>query len=157
MSSGPVSCAGRRPGCSIAAMTTFATIDVLARVPLLAGLDRRALEELARELKDRTFRAGARVIDEGATGVGFFIVLDGSATVSIGGREVRRLGPGDWFGEIALLSTDSVRTATVHAETDLKCVGLTAWEFRPFLAAHPEVAWQVMGTMARRIADSPQA
>ena len=138
-------------------MTTIATIDVLARVPLLAGLDRRSLEELVRELKDRTFRAGMHVIDEGTTGIGFFIVLDGSATVAIGGREVRRLGPGDWFGEVALLSTDSIRTATITAETDLRCVGLTAWEFRPFLAAHPDVAWQVMATMARRIADSPQA
>lgn len=137
-------------------MTTTATLDVLARVPLLTGLDRRSLEQLASAFKDRTFRAGVHVIDEGATGVGFFIVLDGSATVSIGGREVRRLGPGDWFGEIALLTTNSVRTATVTAETDLKCVGLTAWEFRPFLAEHPDVAWQVMGTMARRIADSPQ-
>jgi CRP/FNR family cyclic AMP-dependent transcriptional regulator len=137
-------------------MTTIATIDVLARVPLLAGLDRRSLKQLATALKDRTFRAGEHAIDEGATGVGFFIVLDGSATVSIGGREVRRLGPGDWFGEIALLTSDSIRTATVNADTDLKCVGLTAWEFRPFLAEHPDVAWQVMGTMARRIADSPQ-
>jgi CRP/FNR family cyclic AMP-dependent transcriptional regulator len=137
-------------------MKTIAPLDVLARVPLLAGLDRRSLEQLAGLLKDRTFRAGANALDEGAAGVGFFIVLDGSATVSIGGREVRRLGPGEWFGEIALLSTDSVRTATVTAETDLTCVGLTAWEFRPFLAEHPDVAWQVMGTMARRIADSPQ-
>jgi len=135
-------------------MTTIATPDVLARVPLLAGLDRRSREQLAREFKDRTFRAGTDVLVEGTTGVGFFIVLDGSATVSVDGREVRRLGPGDWFGEIALLSTDSVRTATVTAETDLKCVGLTAWEFRPFLAEHPDVAWQVIETMARRIADS---
>jgi CRP-like cAMP-binding protein len=96
------------------------------------------------------------VLVEGMTGVGFFIVLDGSATVSVDGREVGRLGPGDWFGEIALLSTDSVRTATVTAETDLKCVGLTAWEFRPFLAEHPDVAWQVIETMARRIADGAQ-
>lgn len=135
-------------------MTTIATPDVLAKVPLFAGLDRRSLEQLARQLKDRTFPAGAHAVEEGAGGVGFFIVLDGSATVSIGGREVRRLGPGDWFGEIALLSTGSVRTATVIAETDLKCVGLTEWEFRPFLAEHPDVSWQIMGTMARRIGDS---
>jgi CRP-like cAMP-binding protein len=137
-------------------MTTIATPDVLARVPLLAGLDRRSRDQLSREFKDRTFRAGTDVLTEGTTGVGFFIVLDGSATVSVDGREVRRLGPGDWFGEIALLSTDSVRTATVTAETDLKCVGLTAWEFRPFLAEHPDVAWQVIETMARRIADGAQ-
>lgn len=142
--------------CSIAAMTTIATPDVLGQVPLFAGLDRRSLEQLARQLKDRTFPAGADALKEGSSGVGFFIVLDGSATVSIGGREVRRLGPGDWFGEIALLSNDSVRTATVTADTDLKCVGLTEWEFRPFLAEHPDVAWQIMGTMARRIGDSAQ-
>ena len=138
-------------------MTTIATADVLARVPLLAGVDRRSLEQLAKALKSRTFRAGAHAVDEGATGVGFFIILDGSASVSIGGEEVRRLGAGDWFGEMALLTTDGVRTATVIADTDLSCVGLTVWEFRPFLAEHPDVAWQVMGTMARRIADSPQA
>ena len=138
-------------------MTTIATIDVLAQVPLLAGLDRRALEQLSGLLKDRTFRAGETAVAEGAAGVGFFIVLDGTATVSIGGRQIRRLGPGDWFGEVALLAADSVRTATVTAETDLKCVGLTAWEFRPYLAEHPDIAWQIMGTMAHRIADTPQA
>jgi CRP-like cAMP-binding protein len=137
-------------------MATISTTNVLAKVPLLAGLDRHALQQLGRELKDRTFRAGEHALVEGTSGVGFFIVLDGSATVSIGGRNVRRLGPGDWFGEIALLATDSVRTATVTADTDLKCVGLTAWEFRPFLVEHPDVAWQVMGTMARRIAESPE-
>ena len=138
-------------------MATIATLDVLAQVPLFAGLDRRALEQLTAMLKDRTFPAGETAVDEGAAGVGFFIVLEGTASVSIGGREVRRLGPGDWFGEIALLATDSVRTATVTAETDLRCVGLTAWEFRPYLAEHPDIAWQIMGTMAHRIADSPPA
>jgi len=136
-------------------MSTVAPLEVLAKVPLLAGLDKKALAQLSGMLKDRTFRAGETAIDEGASGVGFFIVLEGAATVTIGGRQVRRLGPGDWFGEIALLTTDSVRTATVKAETDLKCVGMTSWEFRPYLAEHPDIAWQVMGTMARRIADSP--
>ena len=152
-----MACARCQPPGSIAAMSTVAPLDVLAKVPLLAGLDKKALGQLSGMLKDRTFRAGDTAIDEGAQGVGFFIVLDGTATVSIGGRQVRRLGPGDWFGEIALLASDSVRTATVTAETDLKCVGMTAWEFRPYLAEHPDIAWQIMGTMAHRIADSPPA
>jgi CRP/FNR family transcriptional regulator, cyclic AMP receptor protein len=137
-------------------MSTAVPLDALAKVPLLAGLDRRTLEQLAREFKDRSFSAGQHALVEGESGVGFFIVLDGTATVTIGGKEVKRLGAGDWFGEIALLATDTVRTATVTAETDLRCVGLTEWEFRPFLAEHPDVAWQVMATMARRIAASPQ-
>jgi CRP-like cAMP-binding protein len=138
-------------------MSTVTPRDVLAKVPLLSGLDRKALDQLSGMLKDRTFRAGEHAVDEGAQGVGFFIVLDGTATVTIGGHQIRRLGPGDWFGEIALLANDSMRTATVAADTDLKCVGMTAWEFRPYLAEHPDIAWQIMGTMARRIADSPPA
>jgi CRP/FNR family cyclic AMP-dependent transcriptional regulator len=137
-------------------MTITVTPEVLAKVPLLAGLDRRSLESFSRTLKNRTFHAGQTALDEGQSGVGFFIVLDGTAVVSIGGREVRRLGPGDWFGEIALLTADSVRTATVIAETDVTCVGLTEWEFKPFLAEHPDVAWQIMVTMAHRIVDSSQ-
>jgi len=137
-------------------MAIIVTPEVLAKVPLLAGLDRRSLESFSRTLKNRTFHAGQTALDEGQSGVGFFIVLDGTAVVSIAGREVRRLGPGDWFGEIALLTADSVRTATVIAETEVTCVGLTEWEFKPFLAEHPDVAWQIMVTMAHRIVDSSQ-
>jgi CRP-like cAMP-binding protein len=138
------------------AMATTVTPEVLGKVPLLSGLDRRALEAFARTLKQRTFRAGQVALGEGESGVGFFIVLDGTASVTIGGQPVRRLGPGDWFGEIALLTADSVRTATVTAETEMSCVGLTEWEFKPFLAEHPDVAWQIMVTMAHRIVDTSQ-
>ena len=138
------------------AMATTVTPEVLGKVPLLSGLDRRALEAFSRTLRQRTFRAGQVALGEGESGVGFFIVLDGTASVTIGGQPVRRLGPGDWFGEIALLTADSVRTATVTAETDVTCVGLTEWEFKPFLAEHPDVAWQIMVTMAHRIVDTSQ-
>ena len=133
---------------------TIASIDVLARVPLLAGLDRRDLQRLAKELKPRTFTAGKSATEEGRSGVGFFIVLGGTATVSIAGAEVRRIGPGDYFGEIALLSDDGVRTATITADTDLQCAGLTTWEFRPFLSEHPEIAWSILQTMATRAGDA---
>ena len=138
------------------AMAITVTPELLAKVPLLSGLDRRALESFSRTLRQRTFRAGQVAVGEGELGVGFFIVLDGTASVTIGGQPVRRLGPGDWFGEIALLTSDSVRTATVTAETEVSCVGLTEWEFKPFLAEHPEVAWQIMVTMAHRIVDTSQ-
>ena len=139
------------------AMAITVTPEVLAKIPLLSGLDRRALESFSRTLKQRTFRAGQIALDEGESGVGFFIVLDGTATVTIDGKTVNKLGPGDWFGELALLRTGGVRTATVTADTDLECVGLTAWQFRPFLEKHPEVAWQVMDTMAARLGDTAPA
>jgi len=138
-------------------MTGITTSDVLARVPLLAGVHKKTLKRLAEELKGRTFRAGSHATVEGETGIGFFIVLDGTATVTIDGKTVNKLGPGDWFGELALLRTGGVRTATVTADTDLECVGLTAWQFRPFLEKHPEVAWQVMDTMATRLGDRAPA
>ena len=138
------------------AMAITVTPELLAKVPLLSGLDKHSLESFSRTLRQRTFRAGQVAVVEGESGVGFFIVLDGTASVTIGGQPVRRLGPGDWFGEIALLTSDSVRTATVTAETDVSCVGVTEWEFKPFLAEHPDVAWQIMVTMAYRIVDTTQ-
>src|SRR5215210_119381 len=86
----------------ITPMTGITTSDVLARVPLLAGVDKKSLKRLAAELKGRTFTAGTNATEEGGTGIGFFIVLDGTATVTIGGETVNQLGPGDWFGEMAL-------------------------------------------------------
>jgi CRP-like cAMP-binding protein len=131
-------------------MTPIATADVLQRVPLFSKMKRKQLDRLAREMKDREFAAGSTATVEGDGGVGFFIVLDGSATVTVAGREVNKLGAGDWFGEMALLSSDGRRTATVTADTDLRCVGMTSWAFKSFLEAHPEAAWQIIETMAER-------
>jgi CRP-like cAMP-binding protein len=131
-------------------MTSIATADVLQRVPLFAKMKRKELDRLAKEMQDRTFAAGSTAVVEGEGGVGFFIVLDGAATVTVGGREIRKLGVGDWFGEMALLQASGKRTATVTADTDLTCVGMTSWAFKSFLAGHPDAAWQVIETMAQR-------
>ncbi len=129
--------------------------EVLAQVPLLAGLKRRDLKRLASAMKERTFPAGANATVEGEGGVGFFIVVDGTASVSVGDAVVNELGPGDWFGEKALLSASQKRTATVTATSDLRCLIMTAWVFRPFLEANPDAAWQILSTMALRADDAP--
>ena len=89
-------------------------------------------------------------ISEGASGAAFFVITQGEATVSVHGEERARLGAGDHFGEIALLD-EGVRSATVTAETELRCYGLTPWEFRPFVEEHPQVAWTLLQTIARRL------
>ena len=94
--------------------------------------------------------AGSTVTSEGATGTGFFVIAEGTASVTVGGEERARLGPGDYFGEIALIDQD-VRSASILAETDLRCYGLTPWEFRPFVEEHPEVAWTLLRTLAQRL------
>jgi CRP/FNR family cyclic AMP-dependent transcriptional regulator len=122
--------------------------DLLQRVPIFAGLDRKELERIAASMKQRTFQAGDNVTTEGAGGVGFFVIEDGKAKVTIGGEERRRLGPGDYFGEVALLN-ESARTATIVAETDLRCYGLTSWEFRPLVETHGSIAWKLLQAMSK--------
>jgi CRP-like cAMP-binding protein len=120
------------------------TADLLAGVPLLSGLDRKQLEKLGRDFSERTFPAGSTVVREGDEhGIGFFVVADGEGVVSVGGKEVATVQRGSYFGEVALIS-DRVRTATVTATTDLKCLVMTVWDFRAFVQGDAEVAWKML-------------
>jgi CRP-like cAMP-binding protein len=120
------------------------TADLLATVPLLSGLERKQLESLARDFSERTFPAGTVVVREGDDhGVGFFVVAEGEGVVTVKGNEVAKVGPGSYFGEVALIS-DRVRTATVTATTDLRCMVMTMWDFRSFVRGDAEVAWKLL-------------
>ena len=130
-------------------------IDLLQRVPIFQGLDNRDLERIASSMKQRTFHAGDTVTAEGQGGIGFFVIESGDAKVTIGGRDRRTLGPGDYFGEVALI-TDSPRTATIIAETDLRCYGMTSWDFKPLVESHSSIAWKLLQTMAKKYQE-PQA
>jgi CRP-like cAMP-binding protein len=122
--------------------------NLLKRVPIFSDLDRKELDRIASSMKQRTFNAGDTVTSEGKTGVGFFVIEDGEATVTVGGDERRRLGPGDYFGEVALLN-ESARTATITADTELRCYGLTSWEFRPLVETHGSIAWKLLQAMSK--------
>ena len=122
--------------------------DLLKRVPIFSDLDGKELERIATSMKQRTFSAGDTVTSEGQTGVGFFVIEEGQAAVTVGGAERRKLGPGDYFGEVALLN-ESARTATITAETDLRCYGLTSWEFRPLVETHGSIAWKLLQAMSK--------
>lgn len=130
-----------------------APVDLIKRVPLFADLDERELKAIAGSMKERTFDSGATVTEEGTGGVGFFVIEDGSAKVSVGGREVATLGPGDYFGEVALIG-DVDRTATITAESDLRCYGMTSWDFRPLVKGEASIAWKLLQTMARRLSEA---
>jgi CRP/FNR family transcriptional regulator, cyclic AMP receptor protein len=122
--------------------------NLLKRVPIFSDLDGKELDRIASSMKQRTFNAGDTVTSEGKTGVGFFVIEDGEATVTVGGDERRRLGPGDYFGEVALLN-ESARTATITADTELRCYGLTSWEFRPLVETHGSIAWKLLQAMSK--------
>ena len=124
--------------------------DALGRVPLFSGIKAKERKKLASRLGERTFSEGETVIAEGKSGVGFFVIEEGNASVSVKGEIVRTLGPGEYFGEIALIDSGP-RSASVVATTDLRCRGMTAWEFRPFVEEHPEVAWALLETLTARL------
>jgi CRP-like cAMP-binding protein len=127
-----------------------ASSDVLKQVPLFAGLDDRELGQIAASMKERRFQAGDTMTEEGAGGAGFFIVEDGEADVSVDGQPRGQIGPGDYFGEIALL-TGSDRTATITARSDMVCWGMTPWDFRPLVESNSTIAWKLLTAMAEKL------
>ena len=130
-----------------------APIETLRNVPLFVELDERELEQLARQMHERRFPEGADVTSEGAGGAGFFVIAEGNADVAVGGEHRASIGPGDFFGEIALIDT-GVRSASITAATELLCYGLTPWEFRPFVEENPKVAWALLKTLAGRLREA---
>ena len=132
--------------CAVAGAST----DMLRKVPLFAGLDEKELQEIANSMRERRFNAGDTVTQEGAGGVGFFVVEEGRADVSVGGETKGSVGPGDYFGEIALIN-ESPRTATLTAATDMLCYGMTPWDFRPLVESNSTIAWKLLTAMAEKM------
>jgi CRP-like cAMP-binding protein len=118
--------------------------DDLRKVPLFAELDNRQLKKLASRFRERTVGPGTQVTAEGEmSGVGFFVVGSGEASVNVGGKDLATLGAGDHFGEIALVS-EAARTATVTATTELRLLEIPFWDFRDFAHANPDVTWKLL-------------
>ena len=128
----------------------------LQRVELFAGMDRRQSEQIARLLKERRFAKGETVIMEGSGGAAFFIIDSGEAKVSSKGVDLATLGPGQHFGEVALID-GGPRSATVIAATDLVCYGLTFWEFRPLVERNGTIGWRLLQALAKQLRDAVSA
>jgi pyruvate,water dikinase len=129
------------------------TLRSLAHVPLFEGLSRREIDQIARLFKERHFAAGETVAKEGAGGASFFVVVSGQAKATVKGRELATFGPGDYFGEMALID-EGARSATVTASTDLVCNGLTLWEFRPLVQQNAAICWKLLQAMAKRLREA---
>jgi CRP-like cAMP-binding protein len=125
-------------------------VSTLRTVPLFAGLSDRDLKRLANSLTERTFPAGHEITVEGKEGVGFFVIESGEVSVSRGGEHIRKLGPGDYFGEMAVID-QGPRSASVIADSEVRCRGMTAWSFRPFVESHGEVAWPLLEALVERL------
>ena len=125
-------------------------IAKLAGVPLFSTCSKRELAHIGRAAKEVSHKAGTVLAREGERGIGLFLILEGKASVTIGGKPKANLGPGDFFGEIALLD-GGPRTATVTASTDIRLAGITEWVFRGLLREHPSIALKTLESMAGRL------
>ena len=118
--------------------------DDLKRVPLFSDLDEKQLRKLGEHFRERNLAEGTSVVQEGTmSGVGFFVVAEGEASVTKGGSEVATLGPGDHFGELALIN-ERERSATVTATTAVRALEIPFWDFRDFAHANPDVTWKLL-------------
>jgi len=129
------------------------SLELIRGIPLFAEAEDRFLERLAGEFMERTYAAGETIAEEGEAGRTFIVIERGEVTVTVHGREVGRLGPGDAFGEMALIDK-SARSATVKADTEVHGYQLPVWSFRPFFESNPEMAWALLEALSQRVRDA---
>jgi CRP-like cAMP-binding protein len=127
--------------------------DFLRGVDLFSEVSDKELKTIAASMRKRTFAAGEHVVSEGEGGVGFFFVEKGALAITKNGNRITTIGPGAYFGEVALLAGGD-RTATVSADDDVVCWGMPAWNFRPLVREQPTVTVKLLENMARQLAGS---
>ena len=127
-----------------------ASIDQLRAVPLFAGLSDRDLRHVLESGKEVRFEAGQAVVEEDRSGVGFHLIVEGTAAVSAHGTGLTTAGPGQYFGEISLIDGHP-RSATVTARTDLVTFSIPGWSFHELLDKHPSMTKVLLLEMSRRM------
>jgi CRP-like cAMP-binding protein len=130
--------------------------DELASLALFADLSRPQLEAAAHSFEESWFGEGERILREGLTGTGFYVILDGEVAVRVGGRDTAVLGRGDFFGEVSALLGESP-SADVVALHSVRCLHMAAAALRPFLLAHAEVTYRLLLDQTRRLRTTTRA
>lgn len=125
----------------------------ISHAKLFEGLPASEVRSIQKQMKTVKHPAGHEIVVRGEGGVGFMVITDGSVTVKTVQDKTRKLGPGDSFGEMALLDHEG-RSATITAESDVTLATIPEWNFKPFLQEHPEVAYRLLQTLSRRVRQS---
>lgn len=134
-------------------MASDRKLEHLANVRMFSSLNRKELSLVARASDIVTVKDGAEIVTEGKAGHEFFLILDGKAVVKRGGRKIATLGPGNYFGELALLDRGP-RSATIVAEGDTKLVVLGQREFMSVLDQVPALSHKLLVAMATRLREA---
>ena len=132
---------------------TAPTMAELREVPLFSTLDDIQLQVVAGFLTTESYRSGRSIVREGEVGYEFFVMKSGQADVTQGARVLRLLGPGEFFGEIAIVSGDGKRTATVSARTSVEVWAMLGTSFRQLQVQDPEVAQRLSDAIDKRLSN----
>jgi CRP-like cAMP-binding protein len=124
--------------------------DRVASIPLLAALDKRARQQVLKTAREAHYAAGQAVVREGDPATVLYLIVSGNARVEQDGEKVGSIGPGEFFGELALIESHG-RTATVVAEDELDCLVISAWEFKASLEEHPQMAVPMLKAIIARL------
>lgn len=131
-------------------MNQLEILDTLAGLPLFVDLDRPRLQAVAETLSEESFPEGQRILRQGYSGTGFFVILDGEVSVRVDGRDVARLGKGDFFGETSLLLGEPP-IADVVATSPVLALQLSGPDLRAFLLSYPPVMYRMLQSVSRRL------
>ena len=132
------------------AMSKKDILAMLGQVSLFEGLSKKELEAIHSSAKITEFPPGKTVVEEGATGVGFHLILEGEAAVTVGGRKRAALLAGDYFGEMSLLD-GGPRSATCRTVTDVTTLSLTPWAFVSLVERSPSIAKKLLVELSKRL------
>lgn len=128
-------------------------VDRLSQLGLFSELSQPQLERLAHDFEEHFFSEGQRILRQGLSGMGLYVILDGEVAVAIDGEERTRLGRGDFFGEVSVL-LGQPPTADVVVTSPVRCLYIPQPEVRAFLIAYPHVTYRMLQVEARRLAST---
>jgi len=127
-------------------------VEALRGVPLFVDLSEKELQSVARYVREESFNPGEEIVTQGETGGPFYMIVEGRAKAIVDGRTRASIGPGQVFGEIALLDGGE-RSATIRAETQVHALAITSWNFLSLLEENWKMSHKVMVELCRRIRD----
>jgi CRP/FNR family cyclic AMP-dependent transcriptional regulator len=131
-------------------LETNAIVEMLEKTPLWSGLAEKELKVIARSFKELKYESGDVIVRKGEAGVGFYLIVDGTVEVRTDGRVLSKLGPGQFFGEMALLDGQP-RSADVVAIEPSRCLAMSSWSFSGIVSEHPKIALKMLQEFVRRL------
>jgi len=131
-------------------------VPLLKKAPLFANTSERGLTSMLKSAVERAVSAGDKLVEQGETGAGFYLILEGKAEVVADGNKLAEFGPGDFFGELAVID-GAPRTADVIALEDTTCVVVSQWAMRGIISSHPEIALSMLEELANRLRKTDKA